>query len=76
MSQIRCPHCGEVFTVDESGYAELVKQVRDAEFAQEVAERERLLMSAHAAEVKDNFVAVNIGHDNVRNDYIVDVALV
>ena len=52
MSQIRCPHCGEVFTVDESGYAELVKQVRDAEFAQEVAERERLLMSAHAAEVK------------------------
>jgi uncharacterized Zn finger protein (UPF0148 family) len=52
MSQIRCPHCGEVFTVDESGYAELVKQARDAEFAQEVAERERLLMSAHAAEVK------------------------
>ena len=47
MHEIKCPHCGKVFTVDESGYAELVKQVRDAEFAHEVQERERLLNEAH-----------------------------
>lgn len=42
MNEIRCPHCGQVFQVDESGYAALLQQVRDAEFHREVSERERL----------------------------------
>lgn len=29
MQEIKCPKCGEVFQVDESGYAAIVKQVRD-----------------------------------------------
>ena len=29
MQEIRCPKCGEVFAVDESGYNRIVKQVRD-----------------------------------------------
>ena len=32
MNEIKCPHCGEVFKVDASGYADIVKQVRNAEF--------------------------------------------
>ena len=36
MKEIKCPKCGEAFTVDESGYAAIVKQVRDKEFAKEV----------------------------------------
>ena len=36
MQEMKCPNCGEVFQVDESGYAQLVKQVRDKEFAVEV----------------------------------------
>ena len=40
MNQIKCPHCGQFFTVDESGYADIVKQVRDAEFAHDLSERE------------------------------------
>ena len=43
MNEIKCPKCGTVFTVDETGYADLVKQVRDQEFAREVEARERLL---------------------------------
>lgn len=39
MGEIRCPHCGQAFTVDESGYADLVRQVRDREFKRELAER-------------------------------------
>ena len=35
MQEIRCPKCGEVFQVDESGYAAIVKQVRDKEFEKE-----------------------------------------
>lgn len=40
MREIRCPKCGEVFQVDESGYAAIVKQVRDKEFEKEIWERE------------------------------------
>lgn len=36
MNEIKCPHCGEVFTVDEAGYAEIVRQVRASEFTAEV----------------------------------------
>ncbi|MEG0476983.1 MAG: DUF2130 domain-containing protein, partial [Raoultibacter sp.] len=43
MNEIKCPHCGQVFQVDESGFADIVKQVRDAEFAQELQAREKLL---------------------------------
>lgn len=40
MQEIKCPKCGEVFQVDESGYAAIVKQVRDREFSQELKSRE------------------------------------
>lgn len=43
MNEIKCPHCGQVFKVDESGFADIIKQVRNAEFAKELQERERLL---------------------------------
>lgn len=41
MQEIKCPKCGEVFQVDESGYAAIVKQIRDREFQKEVYEREQ-----------------------------------
>ncbi|HIW82980.1 MAG TPA: DUF2130 domain-containing protein [Candidatus Dorea gallistercoris] len=40
MQEIKCPKCGEVFQVDESGYAAIVKQVRDKEFEKEIRDRE------------------------------------
>lgn len=43
MQKIKCPNCGEVFTVDESGYAQIVKQVRDKEFEKELKQREKEL---------------------------------
>ncbi|MBQ3864674.1 MAG: DUF2130 domain-containing protein, partial [Clostridia bacterium] len=39
MQEIKCPNCGQVFTVDESGYAQIVQQVRDKEFAEELHRR-------------------------------------
>ena len=36
MNEIKCPKCGEVFQVDASGYAAILKQVRDAEFGKEL----------------------------------------
>ncbi|HSX34375.1 MAG TPA: DUF2130 domain-containing protein [Candidatus Saccharimonadales bacterium] len=43
MNEIKCPKCGNVFKVDEAGYADILKQVRDHEFAKELHEREQLL---------------------------------
>lgn len=42
MQEIKCPKCGEIFQVDESGYAAIVKQVRDKEFEKEILERQRV----------------------------------
>ncbi len=39
MSEIKCPHCGEMFTIDESGYTQIVQQVRDSEFRKELERR-------------------------------------
>lgn len=42
INEIRCPKCGEAFTIDENSYASIAKQVRDEEFSKELASRERL----------------------------------
>lgn len=42
MSEIKCPKCGAVFTVDENSYADIVRQVRDEQFAHDLHEREEM----------------------------------
>ena len=39
MKELRCPHCGNVFTVDESDYVALLSQVKNREFEEELARR-------------------------------------
>ena len=39
MNEIICPHCTKAFKIDETGYAEIVKQVRDSEFDRQLHER-------------------------------------
>ena len=43
MQEIKCPNCGTVFQVDESGYAQILSQVRDKEFEKELERREQEL---------------------------------
>lgn len=52
MQEIKCPNCGEVFVVDESGYAQIVQQVRDKEFAKELERREKDHAQAKANELQ------------------------
>ena len=52
MNEIKCPHCGKVFQVDESGYAAIVKQVRDEEFRNELNEREIALRNDKESAIK------------------------
>jgi len=52
MNEIRCPKCSEVFKVDESGFADIVKQVRDREFEKALNERTALLETDKEQAVK------------------------
>lgn len=52
MQEIKCPNCGEVFAVDESGYAQIVKQVRDKEFEKELKRREDDFAGMKESELK------------------------
>jgi len=50
MNDINCPHCGKAFKIDESGYADIIKQVRNAEFEHEMHERlDRAEREKHSA---------------------------
>ena len=52
MQEVRCPKCNEVFQVDDSGYSQIVQQVRDKEFEKEAARRAEELEKAKNSELK------------------------
>ncbi len=52
MQEIKCPNCGQVFQVDETGYAQIVQQVRDSEFEKEIAKRESELAEKRENELR------------------------
>jgi len=52
MQEIRCPKCGEVFQVDETGYNQIARQVRDREFLKEIERRERELEAKQEKELE------------------------
>lgn len=61
MHEIICPHCEKAFKVDEAGYAEILKQVRDGEFEQQLHDRLEL------AE-QDKLKAVELAKSHMRSD--------
>ena len=50
MNEIKCPHCGKTFKIDEASFAAILKQVRDSEFEKEL--HERIKSEVRAAEAK------------------------
>jgi hypothetical protein len=61
MHEIICPHCNKAFKIDETGYADILKQVRDGEFEQQLHERLEL------AE-KDKLTAVELAKSQVGSE--------
>jgi hypothetical protein len=61
MHEIICPHCKKAFKVDEAGYADILKQVRDREFEQQLHERLELAEN-------DKLKEVELAKSNIRND--------
>ena len=54
MKELRCPKCGSIFTVDESDYADIVSQVKNAEFNSEVDRRLKELAKQQAIQQQAN----------------------
>jgi hypothetical protein len=52
MNDIQCPHCGKAFKIDESGYADILRQVRDHTFEQQIHERLALAENEKAIAVE------------------------
>ncbi len=61
MNEITCPHCKKAFKVDEAGYADILKQVRNGEFEAELHERLTL-----AERDKDN--AIKLAEEKIKNE--------
>lgn len=63
MHEIKCPHCGEEFTVNEASYADILNQVRTKEFNQEIHNR--------LEEMKNqNLKELELVREKANSDYI------
>ena len=60
MNEIICPHCKKVFKVDEAGYADIIKQVKDHEFEEE-------LQTRLALAEKEKISAIKLAEANISN---------
>jgi len=67
MNDIICPNCKKAFKIDEAGFADILKQVRDHEFNEELLERVRMLENE-----KEN--AVKLAQANIKNELQADAA--
>lgn len=71
-NQLKCPNCGELFTIDESGYADLLKQVKDQTYEKELEEREAAISKNYelkmqlAKEQEDN--ARQLSESQLKNE--------
>jgi hypothetical protein len=67
MNEIICPQCKKAFKIDEAGFADILKQVRDHEFERELLDRIELME-------KDKINAVKLAEANTKNLLQTDLA--
>ena len=67
MNEIICPNCKKTFKVDETGFADILKQVHDHEFEKELQDRVEMLE-------KDKENAVKLAEANIKNSTQTDLA--
>lgn len=68
MNEIICPNCNKAFKVDKAGYADILKQVRDHQFEEEIAKRLELAN-------KEKADAIALAKSNTRNELQQELAL-
>lgn len=66
-NEITCPHCNKAFKIDEAGYADIMKQVRDKEFDKDLKERLHLQEQAMAS-------AIELAETKAKQDQAADIS--
>ena len=66
MAEIKCPHCGKVFQVDESGYAQILQQVRDHVLEEELKKREEEISAAEVGAAENALFIASTRADEVK----------
>lgn len=66
-NEIVCPHCSKLFKIDESGYADILKQVHDHEFEKQL--KERLALAE-----KEKKIEIELAQAKAANEFQQDVA--
>ena len=67
MNEIVCPNCQKAFKVDESGYAEILKQVHDKDFEKQLAERMKALENVNTLATELAVTNAKTALENERN---------
>jgi len=67
MNEIICPNCKKAFKIDEAGFADILKQIRNEEFKKDLKEREKIFI-----EDKEN--AIKLAEANITNTLQKDLA--
>lgn len=70
MNEIICPHCRKAFKIDEAGYADILKQVRDSDFEQQLHDRLELAEQekASAVELATAKISMDLQRDTASKD--------
>ena len=67
MNEIICPHCEKAFKIDEAGYSDILKQVRNKEFEKDLHERLELAES-------EKYAAVELAKATIANELILETS--
>lgn len=74
MANLKCPHCGQVFTVDDTELSSLVQQIRDTEFEKDlsnrIAEVEKHFQEKHDLELEAKTSAIRVENERVHEKEI------
>jgi hypothetical protein len=67
--EISCPHCGKAFKIDEAGYADILKQVRDGDFERQSGDRAKNLSSSSRRSRVENANLMGLGRTSERKTF-------
>ncbi len=68
MNQIKCPHCGTVFTINEADYSSIVTQIKDHVFDEELQKREKEIESRIKTENKNALLTKEKELESLKNE--------
>ncbi len=73
MHEIICPHCNKAFKIDEAGYADILKQVRDSDFEQQL--HERLELAEKEKKIAVELAKSKVGSEMQKSAAVKDVEI-